>query len=190
MSYSKEINTLPVWKKEFLPAFWLFRTVIAEHIRNFNLPFNAREAMQGIESHIDTVDFTDERIVHLRGWIRTYKGQDKSLYVGIYTTLHGQGRGYASVGFPAPDANFTATLIPYNHDGSDFLLSSQYREASYAGSYLTKAQNGKLDVLRIQSFEETIRIFVEHGALYAEHQFFFAGVNFLILNYSMRHKIV
>ena len=47
---------------------------------------------------------------HARGWIRTFADSGKPIYVGIYTTYRHEGRGYVSVGFPLPQASFTATL--------------------------------------------------------------------------------
>ena len=45
-----------------------------------------------------------------RGWIRTFADTGKPIYVGIYTSFRHEDRGYVSVGFPIPSANFTATL--------------------------------------------------------------------------------
>ena len=36
----------------------------------------------------------------------------KPIYVGIYTSFRHDARGYVSVGFPIPSANFTATWSP------------------------------------------------------------------------------
>ena len=48
----------------------------------------------------------------MRGWIRSSAGTGEPIYVGIYTTYRHEGRGYVSVGFPLPQASFTATLAP------------------------------------------------------------------------------
>ena len=48
----------------------------------------------------------------VRGWIRSFADNDEPIYVGIYTTYRHDGRGYVSVGFPLPQASFTATLAP------------------------------------------------------------------------------
>jgi hypothetical protein len=50
--------------------------------------------------------------VAIRGWIRSFTDTDEPIYVGIYTTYRRGGRGYVSVGFPLPQASFTATLLP------------------------------------------------------------------------------
>ena len=49
-------------------------------------------------------------MVAVRGWIRSFADNDEPIYVGIYTTYRHDGRGYVSVGFPLPQASFTATL--------------------------------------------------------------------------------
>ena len=48
----------------------------------------------------------------VRGWIRSAADTGDPIYVGIYTTYRHEGRGYVSVGFPLPQASFTATLLP------------------------------------------------------------------------------
>ena len=50
--------------------------------------------------------------VTVRGWIRSRADTGEPIYVGIYTTYRHEGRGYVSVGFPLPQASFTATLLP------------------------------------------------------------------------------
>ena len=50
--------------------------------------------------------------IDVRGSIRTFA--DSGKYAGIYTSFRHEGRGYLSVGFPIPSANFTATLLPCN----------------------------------------------------------------------------
>ena len=52
------------------------------------------------------------------GWIRSYADDDEPIYVGIYTTYRHGGRGYVSVGFPLPQASFTATLVPRSRPGA------------------------------------------------------------------------
>ena len=54
----------------------------------------------------------------MRGWIRSAADTDEPIYVGIYTTYRHEGRGYVSVGFPLPQASFTATLLPQCRPGT------------------------------------------------------------------------
>jgi hypothetical protein len=65
-------------------------------------------------STIDTIDLDDDEVIDIRGWIRTFADSGKPIYVGIYTSFRHEDRGYVSVGFPIPSANFTATLLPRN----------------------------------------------------------------------------
>ena len=53
----------------------------------------------------------------VRGWIRSFADTGEPIYVGIYTTYRHEGRGYVSVGFPLPQASFTATLLPQARPG-------------------------------------------------------------------------
>ena len=61
-------------------------------------------------STIDTIDLDGDEEIDIRGWIRTFADSGKPIYVGIYTSFRHEDRGYVSVGFPIPSANFTATL--------------------------------------------------------------------------------
>ena len=54
----------------------------------------------------------------IRGWIRSAADTGEPIYVGIYTTYRHGGRGYVSVGFPLPQASFTATLLPQARPGA------------------------------------------------------------------------
>ena len=54
----------------------------------------------------------------VRGWIRSDADTGDPIYVGIYTTYRHEGRGYVSVGFPLPQASFTATLLPQARPGA------------------------------------------------------------------------
>jgi hypothetical protein len=177
----------PEWKRLFLPAFWLFRTYFARHVGQFNLPMDERDEKAGIESHIDAVDIDHDKIVDLRGWIRTYAGTEKVIYVGIYTVLRLDGAGYVSVGFPLPNSNLTATLIPTNVGEHDFLLSSRPGDARYSGDYivLVDETTDELTVFRIRGLREAIHVFVDGGRLFTDHRFYFLGANFLTLHYTI-----
>jgi hypothetical protein len=181
------LSVKPKWHPLYLPAFWLFRNYFARHVGQFNLPFDARDEQSGIETHIDTIDLDHDRIVDLRGWVRTYAGTNTAIYVGIYTALKIDGVGYVSVGFPLPNANLTATLIPANIDEHDFILRTGDTEARYAGDYIVVAdeRSGELSVFRIRSLREEIQVYVRDDRLFTDHRFYFLGGNFLTLYYTV-----
>jgi hypothetical protein len=114
-----------------------------------------RDEKDGIESHIDAIDIDHDRIVDLRGWVRTYAGTNTVIYVGIYTALKLDGVGYVSVGFPLPNANLTATLIPANVDQGGLLLRTKAKAARYVGDYIVVVdeRSGDLSVFRIRGRE-------------------------------------
>jgi hypothetical protein len=138
-----------------------------------------------VVSYIDAIDFKCDDIIDLRGWVRAFEGTGEAIYVGIYTTFQHQGVGYVSVGFPLPDSNFTATLLPKNHNDSNFLLTSRDTGYSFPGHYLTASENENLTVMRLPTFNEEIEVFVDSEQLRTEHRFYLAGLNFLTLHYSM-----
>ena len=180
-----KLNIKPVWKNRFKPLFWIFKRYIAQPIGQANLPFNTEEAQQGVVSYIDTIDFKCDDIIDLRGWVRAFEKSGEAIYVGIYTTFQHQGVGYVSVGFPLPDSNFTATLLPNNHQGSNFLLTSRNTGYSFPGHYLTASENENITVMRLPTFNEEIEVYVKNGELFTEHRFYLAGLNFLTLYYTM-----
>lgn len=180
-----KLNITPVWNQRFKPLFWIFKRYIAKPIGQANLPFNTEEAQQGVVSYIDTIDFNCDDIIDLRGWVRAFEQTSEAIYVGIYTTFQHQGVGYVSVGFPLPDSNFTATLLPTNHEESNFLLTSRNTGYPFTGHYLTASENENLTVVKLPTFNEEIEVMVENEQLRTEHRFYLAGLNFLTLYYTM-----
>lgn len=177
----------PVWNPLFQPAFWIFRKALAERIGQCNLPFDAEEAGQGIVSYIDTIDFDGDGVVDLRGWVRTFKGSGHALYVGIYTTFRHDGVGYVSVGFPLPEANLTATLVPSNRGQGGLLLRTHFTGTPFAGDYLAAIDDddGDVSVLKLDGFEEEIEVYVQAEQLLTDHRFYLLGANFLTLHYTI-----
>ena len=181
------LDVVPQWCLGFKPAFWLFRKLFAERVGQFNLPFDAREAAQGVESHIDTVGFGDGKAVDLRCWVRVYRQSRLPLYVGIYTTLRHDDRGYVSVGFPLPFASVTSTLRPTNQ-GTRLVLRTAFEDGTVSGDYISllNPATDRLTVFRIRQFHEEIEVFVENGQLLAHHRFYFLGRRFLTLVFTIQ----
>src|SRR6185503_16472545 len=96
------------------------------------------------------------------------------------------GRGYVSVGFPIPSANFTATLLPRNAGDGGLLLTSK-TDLPFPGHYLSSvdAERDALTVLKLLAFEEEIHVHVDDGDLRTEHSFALAGRRFLTLHYEI-----
>jgi len=184
------LSVVPHWNRWYRPLFWLFRRLIAHQIGQFNLPFDERDEKRGMEMHIDTVDIDDDDVVDLRAWVRTYAGTDETIYCGVYTTVRVDGLGYVSVGFPLPDANLTATLIPANIESDGFILRTRAPEARVAGDYFVFAdeETKRLSVVRIRGLREEIHVFVRDDQLLTDHRFYFGRANFLTLHYSMRRR--
>ena len=109
--------------------------------------------------------------------------------LGIYTIVRQQETGYVSVGFPLPESNFTATLLPYNN-GSNFILKTQDTGSEFPGHYLTDIddEDGSLTILKLPTMGEKIDVYVRDGRLKTDHSFYFGGFKFLTLFYSMERK--
>ena len=122
-------------------------------------------------------------------FIRSFADTDEPIYVGIYTTYRHEGRGYVSVGFPLPQASFTATLVPSARPGGGLVLDSR-SELDQPGHYLTyiDPQTAELTTVAVRGFAERLDVYVADGELRAEHAFWVFGFPFLVLHYRMHRK--
>ena len=116
------LDIVPEWRMWVRPGYLLYRTLLARPLGQANVPMSQREAQHGVRSRIDTITGGDGapgagETVTVRGWIRSRADTGEPIYVGIYTTYRHEGRGYVSVGFPLPQASFTATLLPQARPG-------------------------------------------------------------------------
>jgi hypothetical protein len=184
----------PVWNPFVKPFFWIFKTFIASKIGQANLPFNTEEAHRGMVSYIDSIDYerTDgeaDPIKTLRGWIRAYEDSGEAIYVGVYTVVRQGDTGYVSVGFPLPEANFTATLLPYNISGRGLMLKTHGTGTRFTGHYLSDVEEeGTLTILKLPTMGEEIEVYVKDGELRTDHRFYLGDSRFLTLYYRMERK--
>jgi hypothetical protein len=186
----------PEWNPFIKPFFWVFKNLIAQRIGQANLPFNTEEAQRGMVSYIDTIDYEAECgpsdcIRTLRAWIRAYEDSGEAIYVGIYTIIRHEETGYVSVGFPLPEANFTATLMPFNNRGSGLLLKTTATGSTFPGHYLSDIDedDGTITTLELPTMDEEIEVYVEEGQLKTEHRFYLSGSRFLTLHYSIEREV-
>jgi hypothetical protein len=183
------LDIVPEWRLWVRPGYLLYRTVVARPLGQANVPMNQRETQRGIRSRIDTItgDGTDD--VMIRGWIRSFTDTDEPIYVGIYTTYRRGGRGYVSVGFPLPQASFTATLLPRARPGGGLVLTSR-SDDDQPGHYLAYIDPATRDltVLAVHGFAEQLDVYTRDGDLRAEHAFSVFGLPFLVLHYRIRRK--
>jgi hypothetical protein len=183
------LDIIPQWRLWVRPGYLLYRTVVARPLGQANVPMNQRETQRGIRSRIDTITLPDRDVVAVRGWIRSFTDTDEPIYVGIYTTYRHDGRGYVSVGFPVPQASFTATLLPRARPGGGLILTSR-SDLSHPGHYLAYIDptSRDLTVLAVHGFAEQLDVYVDNGELRAEHAFWVFGLPFLVLHYRMYRK--
>jgi hypothetical protein len=153
-----------------------------------SIPMNQREAQRGVRSRIDTISGVDGA-VSVRGWIRSFADDDEPIMVGIYTTYTHHDSGYVSVGFPVPEGSFTATLLPRSRPDRGLTLTSRANDGQ-TGHYLTYVDTtaDELTALAVHGFEEQLDVFVDNGALRAEHAFWMFGFPFLTLHYCIARK--
>jgi hypothetical protein len=189
-AYALDIE--PRWRAWVRPGYLLYRTVVARPLGQANVPMNQREAQRGVRSRIDTITQTPGGAVSIRGWLRSFADTDEPIYVGIYTTYRHDGRGYVSVGFPLPQASFTATLAPRARPGGGLVLTSTAAGDEHPGHYLTYVEHAEdgdeLTTLSVHGFAERLEVSVEAGELRAEHAFSVFGLPFLVLDYRITPK--
>ncbi|NUR48732.1 MAG: hypothetical protein HOV71_11395 [Hamadaea sp.] len=181
------LDIVPRWRLWVRPGYLLYRYLVARPLGQANVPMNQRETQRGVVSRIDTVTRPDQPVV--RGWIRSYADTDEPIYVGIYTTYRRDGRGYVSVGFPLPQASFTATLAPRTRPGGGLVLSSR-SDLDQPGHYLTfiDPDSGELTAAEVAGFAEQLDVYSDNGQLRAEHAFWVFGLPFLVLHYRIDRK--
>jgi hypothetical protein len=183
------LDITPRWRTWVRPGYLLYRTLAARPLGQASVPMNQREAQRGVRSRIDTITPAGGDVIAVRGWIRSCVDTDEPIYVGIYTTYRHGDRGYVSVGFPLPQASFTATLQPAARPGGGLVLDSA-GDAGQAGHYLSFVDPGTQDLttLAVHGFAERLDVHVEAGQLRAEHAFRLFGIPFLVLEYGIRRK--
>ena len=179
----------PEWRLWVRPGYLLYRTLVARPLGQASVPMNQREAQRGVRSRIDTIGDATGQGIAVRGWIRSFADNDEPIYVGIYTTYRHDDRGYVSVGFPIPQASFTATLRPQPLAGGGLTLTSR-GDDDQSGHYLTYIDPAttELTALAVHGFTERLDVYVEQDELRAEHAFWVFGFPFLVLHYRIRRK--
>lgn len=183
------LDIVPELRRWGRPGYLLYRTLVARPLGQANVPMNQREAQRGVRSRIDTISRTNDAVISIRGWIRSYVDNDEAIYVGIYTTYRRGGRGYVSVGFPLPQASFTATLVPQSRAGGGLVLTSR-ADDDQAGHYLTYVdpESRDLTTLAVHGFAERLEVYIMDDEVSAEHVFRVFGLPFLTLHYTIRRK--
>ena len=186
------LDIVPEWRLWVRPGYLLYQTLLARPLGQANVPMNQRAAQRGVRGRIDTITGAPGapgRQPVLRCWIRSYADTDEPIYVGVYTTYRHDDRGYVSVGFPLPQASFTATLEPFARPGGGLMLDSR-GGTEQSGHYLTyiDPDSAELTVLAVHGFAERLAVYVDAGELRAEHSFAVFGIPFLVLRYRMHRK--
>jgi hypothetical protein len=183
------LDIVPEWRLWVRPGYLLYRNLLARPLGQASVPMNQRETQRGIRSRIDTITAPGEDVVAVRGWIRSFADNDEPIYIGIYTTYRDEERGYVSVGFPLPQASFTATLAPRARPGGGLILTSR-SELKHPGHYLTyiDAETRELTTAAVLGFAEQLDVYLQGGELRAEHAFWVFGLPFMVLHYRMHRK--
>ncbi len=185
------LDIVPEWRLWVRPGYLLYRNLLARPLGQASVPMNQRETQRGIRSRIDTISTPGhDDMIAVRGWIRSFADTDEPIYIGVYTTYRHEERGYVSVGFPLPQASFTATLAPSMRPDGGLVLSSRSEQLAHPGHYLTyiDAESRELTTAEVRGFAEQLDVYVQDGELRAEHAFSVFGIPFMVLHYRMHRK--
>jgi hypothetical protein len=184
-----KLDIVPEWRPWVRPGYLLYRAFVARPLGQANVPMNQRDALRGVHSRIDTIDVDGDGIPDVRAWIRSFADTDEPIYIGIYTTYRDDDRGYVSVGFPLPQTNFTATLVPRARSDGGLSLTSR-SSLPHPGHYFTYVDpdTRALTTATVQGFAEELDVYVEDDEVRAEHAFWVFGLPFLVLHYRIHHK--
>jgi hypothetical protein len=185
-----KLDIVPEWRAWVRPGYLVYRTALARPLGQANVPMNQREALRGVHSRIDTILPGGDGAPMLRGWLRSFADDDEPIYVGVYTTYRHEDRGYVRVGFPLPELDFTATLIPLHRRDGGLSLTSRSELSDQPGHYLTyiERDSGQLTAAAVHGFAEQLEVYVRDGRLVAEHAFRVFGLPFLVLHYRIERK--
>ena len=184
-----KLDIVPEWRPWVRPGYLLYRTFLARPLGQANVPMNQRDALRGVHSRIDTIDVDGDGVPDIRAWIRSFADTDEPIYIGIYTTYRDDERGYVSVGFPLPQTNFTATLVPRARPDGGLTLTSR-SSLPHPGHYFTYVDpdTRALTTAEVPGFAEELDVYVEDGEVRAEHAFWVFGFPFLVLHYRIHPK--
>ena len=184
-----KLDIVPEWRPWVRPGYLLYRTFLARPLGQANVPMNQRDALRGVHSRIDTIDVDGDGVPDIRAWIRSFADTDEPIYIGIYTTYRDDERGYVSVGFPLPQTNFTATLVPRARPDGGLTLTSR-SSLPHPGHYFTYVDpdTRALTTAEVPGFAEELDVYVADGEVRAEHAFWVFGFPFLVLHYRIHPK--
>ncbi len=181
-----KLDIVPEWRWWMLGPYWVFRRLVSLKVDQVNVPYSQREAQRGMVSYVDVA--TAPGRDPIRAWIRVFEDTGAPIYVGIYTTIRQENRGYVAVGFPLPDSNITVALSPSNLVDGGLLLSSK-ADHVFCGHYLSAIEPSKgATTLRLGLFDEEIEVYLKNGDLETDHRFYLGRIRFLTLHYSMHRK--
>ena len=184
------LDIVPQWRLWVRPGYLLYRTAgrpPAGPGQRADEPARDAARHPQPDRHHHPSDADDA--VAIRGWIRSFADTDEPIYVGIYTTYRHDGRGYVSVGFPLPQASFTATLLPRARPGGGLVLTSR-SDLDQPGHYLTYIDPASSDLtaLAVHGFAEQLDVYVATASCGPSTPSGVFGLPFLVLHYRMHRK--
>jgi hypothetical protein len=186
----------PQWKFGFRLAGRV-AYLLGTSVGQLRLPIAAESQEDHIESRLVPLEDSIDGRKGARGWIRTYEGTDKAMYVAAYASHSMRGNTYMNIAFPLPGGNLSSILLPAPHGSGDFTgISLTTLAAADSGGDQGVYFANRLMSVRLP-IDETIAVWRADSSpgpvgpddkrplLQAKHQMWLFGINFLELDYDI-----
>lgn len=188
----------PHWKSGFRLGGRVAH-LLGTSLGQLRLPIASESEQDNIESRLLPLDDSIDGREGVRGWVRTYLGTDKAMYVAAYATHSQMGNTYMNIAFPLPGGNLSSILhIAPESSGSIHggVILSTLAASDPGGDQGVYYVNPVIPV-RLP-IDETITVWPvdpsdraaklpggQEPVMRARHQMWLFGLNFLNLDYDI-----
>ena len=175
------LTVIPCWR----PGFWLGGRVFrffANLAGQLCLPTGVQAGETQVGSRILAVDDAVDGRTRVRGWVRTYAGTGRAIYVAAYSTHCYRDVTYMNIAFPLPRGSLASILRLDSIPGGGVLLTTLHAEKTDGDQGVFYAN--RLLPIRLP-MNETIRVWTEDGKVAARHDMWLFGIRFLTLEYAI-----
>jgi hypothetical protein len=171
------------WHHVFKPLGWLYQQIIARPMQNLVIP---QDAMEDLDSWLETIDKDWDGEADYTIWIRVAKGSTLPIYVGAYRTYRSRhdDLSYVSVVFPWPIGNLTTVLVPTNLDGDGLQLYTVHEGARDAGVYVLFTGERRFTMLPTP-LTERFQLRVSGDSIHVDHHTWAWGMRAITITYDI-----
>lgn len=195
-TYRYRLIVRPHWKRGFRLG-GRFAFLLGTWAGQLRLPIASESRQDKIESRLIPVDDEFDGRDGVRGWVRTYFGTDRAMYVAAYAAHSFMGSTYMNIAFPLPGGNLSS-ILHVGPASTGVVLGgvtlSTLTASNPAGDQGVYYAN-RVTPIRLP-LNETITVWPiaagdsaasagEQPMMKARHQMWLCGINFLNLDYDI-----